>query len=191
MKTTEKETASPGLLTAGGLLALRSRGVRGELVRGVLCETMATGHQHGKIAANLVFELLAFVKPRGLGTVVASDAGFWLERDPDTVREPDVAFTSARKIPLEATIVGYAEVAPDLVAEIVSPGDSRRWAAERARMWLGHGVRLVWLVHPRTRTVDIYRPGVAAVLTLGEDDRLNGLDVLEGFSCAVSAVLGP
>ena len=121
--------------------------------------------------------------------MVASDAGFWLERDPDTVHEPDVAFTSAEKIPVDAEIDGYAEVVPDIVVEIVSPSESRRWARDRARMWLSHGAPLVWMVHPKTRSVDVYRPG-AAVVTQHEHDSLDGRDVLPGFTCTVSAVFG-
>ena len=113
--------------------------MRRELVRGVLHETLPSGHRQGKIAVNFVTELVTFVRPRGLGTVVVSDSGIWLERNPDTVLAPDVAFTSAAKIPLDAEIDGYAEVVPDLVVEIVSPSDSRRWAHDRAQMWLGHG----------------------------------------------------
>lgn len=190
MTTTGTELASTRLLTAADLLRLCDEGVRGELVRGVLHETMPTGHRHGKIVANLTFGLCRFVKPRGLGTVVASDAGFWLERGPDTVREPDVAFTSVQKIPLDAEIDGYAEAVPDLVAEVVSPSQSRAWARDRAAMWLRHGARLVWVVHPGTATVDVCRRG-APSSTLREGDRLDGLDVVPGFVCAVSDVFGP
>ena len=184
MTTTETK-----LLTAGDLLRLYSRGVRGELIRGVLCETMPTGHEHGKIVMKLGAALSNFVESRELGTLVGSDSGVWLERDPDTVREPDIAFTSAEKIPLDARIAGYADVVPDLVVEVVSPSDSRREVHDKARMWVSHGVRLVWVVHPETRTVDVHRADVA-VSTLGEDDILDGMDVLPGFSCNVSAVFG-
>ena len=161
--------------------------MRGELVRGVLHETMASGHRHGKIAANIVIKLGNFVKPRGLGTVVASDSGVWLERDPDTVRAPDVAFTSAAKIPLDAEIDGYAEVAPDLVVEIVSPSDSRRWARDRAQMWLGHGAPLVWIVHPNTRTIDVYSPDTRTT-TLHNTDSLDGHPILPSFTCPVKTI---
>ncbi len=180
-------TTETRLLTAEDLLRLYSEGVRGELIRGVLCETMPAGHRHGAIVVNLSIELGNFVKPRRLGWLVASDSGVWLERDPDTVREPDIAFTSAEKIPLDADIPGYAEVAPDLVAEIVSPSDSRREVHDKAQMWLLHGVRLVWVVHPDTRTVDVYRAD-GAVTTLADGDWLDGLEVLPGFACEVGAI---
>jgi len=183
-------TTETRLLTAADLLRLDGEGVRGELIRGVLCETMASGQRHGMIVMNLGGGLRAFVKQRRLGTLVASDSGVWLERDPDTVREPDIAFTSAEKIPLNARITGYAEVAPDLVVEVASPGDSRRAVHDKARMWLSHGVRLVWVVQPDTRSVDVHRPD-AAVATLDADGVLDGLDILPGFRCGVSALFDP
>ena len=185
---TTTTTTEARLLTAGDLLRLYGEGLRGELIRGVLCETMPTGIEHGKTVASLVAALVHFAGE--LGTVVASDSGVWLERDPDTVREPDVAFFSAEKMPLNARITGYAEVVPDLVVEVASPSDSRREVHDKAHMWLSHGVRLVWVVHPETRTVDAYRQDRDAE-TLSETDALDGLDVLPGFTCALSAVFGP
>ena len=173
------------LLTAEDLLRLDGQGVRGELIRGVLCETMPTGHEHGKVVLNLGAELRNFVKPRKLGTLTASDSGVWLERDPDTVREPDIAYFPAEKIPLKARVTGYAEVAPDLVVEVVSPSTSRQEANDKALMWLRYGVRLVWVVHPDTRTVDEHQED-RAVRTLAAADALDGADVLHGFSCGVS-----
>ena len=182
-------TTAARLMTADELLRLHGKGVRGELIRGVLHETMPAGQEHGEIAANLAYELMSFAKPRKLGRLTASDAGVRLERDPDTVREPDVAFFSAARMPPGVRVRGYSEVAPDLVAEIASPSEGRREAHDKARMWLSHGVRLVWVVRPGERAVDVHRPD-APVATLGEDDALDGLDVLPGFACPVRAVLG-
>ena len=41
------------LLTADDLLRLYSEGIRGELIQGVLHETMASGEEHGEIVMNL------------------------------------------------------------------------------------------------------------------------------------------
>ena len=84
-------------------------------------------------------------------------------------------------------MTGYAEVAPDLVVEIASPGDSRREMNDKAVMWLSHGVRLAWVVHPDTRTVDVHRTD-NPVATLSEAEALDGLDVLPGFSCEVREI---
>ena len=85
------------LLTADDLLRLYSEGVRGELVRGVLSETMPAGYEHGKIVAKLTIRLGTFVESQNLGDLTASDSGVWLERNPDTVREPDIAYFSTEK----------------------------------------------------------------------------------------------
>ena len=180
-------TTETRLLTAEDLLQLYGRGVRGELIRGVLCETMSTGQEHGEIAANLTIALGTFVKPRKLGRITTSDAGVRLERDPDTVREPDVAYFSAERMPPGVRVTGYSETVPDVVVEVRSPSDTHREVNDKARMWVSYGVRLVWVVHPDTRTVDIHQPG-EAVATLGEDDALDGLDALPGFTCPVSEV---
>ena len=182
-------TTATKLLTVDDLLRLHSEGVRGELIRGVLCETMASGQRHGKIVMKLGAALVNFVDQRRLGTLVGSDNGVRLENDPDTVREPDIGFTSVDRLPLGEDVEGYAEVVPDLVVEVASPSDSRREVNDKARMWLSYGARLVWVVHPETRTVDVHRTD-ALVSTLGEDDALDGMDVLPGFSCPVSTVFG-
>lgn len=176
------------LLTADDLLRLYSKGVRGELIQGVLCETMPTGREHGEIAANTAFELLSHIKPRNLGVVTTSDSGVRLERDPDTVRELDVAFFSADRIGPDR-VSGYSEVVPDLVMEIQSPNDTHDYVYDRARMWLSFGVRLVWVVRPDLRSVDVHRTG-QAVETVGEDGDLDGHDVLVGFRCPVTSIFG-
>ena len=185
MTTTTATQAKP--LTAGDLLRLHSEGVRGELIRGALCKAMPTGHEHGRIVVNLVVEMKNFVKPRKLGTLTASDSGVWLERDPDTVRAPDIAFFSAEKMPFATRVSGYSEVVPDLVVEAASPGDSFREINDKALMWLGFGVRVALFVRPDTRSVDVHRPG-RPVLVLGENDTLDDIDVLPGFTCAVKDI---
>ena len=61
-------TVQTELLTAADLLRLDGGGVRGELIRGVRCETTSTGELHGKIVTRLGGALFGFVQPRGLGT---------------------------------------------------------------------------------------------------------------------------
>ena len=119
-------TTKQGLLTADDLLRLYSEGVKGELIRGVLHETVTAGGEHGDIAVALGAEVRSFVRPRRLGRVGGTDSGILLERDPDTVREPDVYYISAEKLPLGCSgSSGYYEVVPDMVAEVRSPSDRR------------------------------------------------------------------
>lgn len=73
------------------------------------------------------------------------------------------------------------------MVEIASPSDSRREVHDKARMWLGHGVRLVWVVYPETRMVDVHR-SEGTVTTVGHDGTLDGMDVRPGFPCPLSTV---
>lgn len=177
----------PALLTAEDLLRLDSEGVRGELIQGELHETMPAGLNHGRIVMKLGALQMNFILPRSLGVLAGSDSGVLLECDPDTVREPDLAFTLAARLPPDGPYDGYAEVVPDLVVEVVSPSDRPREVADKVAMWLSHGVRLVWVVCPENRTIEVHR-SAAEVQTPGERDALDGLDVLPGFSCSASAV---
>ncbi len=187
MATTITQPRTAKLLAAADLLRLYGEGVRGELIRGVLHETMIMGQEHGKIIMKLGFLLNAFILPRKLGVLTGSDAGVLLERDPDTVRAPDIAYFAAAKMPLDMRIPGYAEVAPDLAVEVASPSDSRRAVHDKARMWLRYGVALVWVVQPDTRTVDVYEPG-RPVVKLADHDTLVGREVLPSFTCAISDI---
>ena len=171
-------------VTADELLELSSRGFRGELIRGVLCEAMPPGVDHAQIAAEISGELRSFVKPRRLGRVLAGDPGVKIERNPDTVRAPDVAFISAGLLPLDQRNPGYSEVMPELVVEVKSPNDGRWTLYDKAQMWLRHGVRIVWLVYPEERTVEAHH-AEQGVAVYGEDDELEATDVLPGFRCKV------
>ncbi len=92
-------TTRDKMLTADDLLELHSKGVRGELIRGRLGGTMSTGVNHGKTVANLTILLGAFIKPQRLGMLVTSDTGTLLDAARHTVRDPDIGYFSAEKMP--------------------------------------------------------------------------------------------
>lgn len=177
------------LLTADEFLQLCQRHlVKGELVKGVVKETVSANGEHSEIAAAVALAFGSHVRPRRLGRVSTSDGGVLLERNPDTVREPDVAYFSAETLPLDVKVRGYYEVVPDLVVEIVSPNDRPQEIADKVAMWLSHGVRLVWAVYPTARTVAAHpQDGPAIIYT--EDDELDGGAVLPEFTCRVRDIL--
>ena len=181
---TTTSTIASKSLTAHDLLKLYGEGIRGELIKGEFHPTMSAGVTHGKVVINVAGELRSFVRPRRLGSLMGSDTGILLARDPDTVREPDIAYISAERMPIGAEVPGYSEVIPDLIVEVASPSDTPQQVEEKARMWLDYGVRLAWTIHPSSRTVNVY-PESGARFTLSEDDVLDGRDVLTGFSWEV------
>ena len=176
------------LVTAGELPALSARfsalGKRTELVGGGLVVMAPAGGRHGQVAHTLALFIGVHVRNRNLGRVFAAETGFVLRRDPDTVRAPDVAFVARGRLGVEETPAGFLELAPDLAVEVVSPGDSTAAIRDKVRDWLDVGTRLVWVVRPRTRTVDVHRPRRSAE-TLRDGDVLDGGSVLEGFAVPV------
>jgi Uma2 family endonuclease len=174
-------------MTADELLRLRIPGKRIELVKGVLVMREPAGYRHGEVAAELAYRLTDHVKANQLGRVLAVETGFKLSSDPDTVRAPDIAFISRGRLP-EPPPTGYAELAPDLVIEVLSPDDRPGAVLAKVADWLEAGCRLVWVVDRRRRRVRVYRAdGSDSLIT--EDGVLEGEDVVPGFVCPVDAIL--
>lgn len=176
-------------VTAEDLYDLNLHDVRAELVRGdVVCEPPA-GFEHGAWTTEVGYALRRYVEDHPLGVVCGAETGFVLSRDPDTVRAPDAAFVTRDRAERFAEKEKFFEGAPDLAAEVVSPGDSRREVAEKVRDYLAAGSRLVWVIDPRRRTVTVHRPEVDPE-ALGPDDILEGGDLLPGFSISVHRLVG-
>ena len=143
------------------------------------------GGRHGQIAHKAGLFIGNHVLERNLGRVFAAETGFLLRRDPDTVRAPDVAFVAGERLGTEETPAGFLEMAPDLVVEVVSPGDSAAAVRDKMRDWLEGGTRLVWVLYPETRSVVVHGQGHTAE-TFSETDTLSGVPVLRDFTVQVS-----
>ena len=156
-----------------------------ELVRGRLVVHEPPGTRHGAIASRLVHYLTDFVYRKRLGVVFAQDTGFQIESNPDTVRAPDAAFL-AREHAGAITDRGYARVAPDLVAEILSSDDRPVEVRAKIADWISAGVKIVWVIDPRRRVAHVYRCDGTIV---PDGAIVAGEDVLPGFSCAVEDLL--
>ena len=151
-----------------------------ELWEGEVRRVPGVGLAASEIAGVMFVRVFGFVRPRGLGVVTVADGAFILGRDPDVVVMPDVAYISWDRLPGRVRPSGYSPVPPNLAVEVESPTDRPGQIAQKMRLYRDAGVPLVWWVHPRDHTVSVYRNGELAA-TLGEDDLLDGEDVLPGF----------
>jgi Uma2 family endonuclease len=173
------------ITTAEQLLRAGEEIGRCELVQGELRMMIPPGFEHGRVIINLTAPIANHVRANALGTVVAAETGFWLARDPDTVRAADIAFLCATRP--AGPDRGYYPGAPDLAVEVLSPDDWPGYVREKTAEWLGAGAREVWNVDPGKRTVAVHRSGEAPVV-LGDPDTLRGGDLLPGFEIAVRAI---
>ena len=144
------------------------------------------GGRHGAVAAELCREIGNHVHAHQLGTVYA-ETGLTLARNPDTVRGPDVAFV--RKDRAEHPVrLGFPEFAPDLVVEVLSPGDRPGEVLGKVGDWLEAGARLVWVIDPERQIARVYRQD-GSESSITADGQLDGEDVLPGFACPLAVIL--
>ncbi len=149
-----------------------------ELIEGELIEVNPPGGIHGEVAARLTIFVGSFVLSQRLGKVFSNDTGFLLQRSPDTVLGPDVAFV--RRERLTESPVAYIPVAPDLAIEVVSPSNTRASIQRKTNVYLESGVEQVWIVGPlRLELHDCQAD--AQIITLGFDDVVSGGEGLPGF----------
>jgi len=163
---------------------------RYKLVEGRLVKMSPTYGSHGRRASDLHYALETHIRQHRLGVLTAAETGFDLTRPGErreTVLAPDIAFARADHAPL-VDVDEFPHLAPDLVVEVASSSDSRRRMGEKARRWMDRGVRLAWVVWPRRREIDVWRPGNATAPTLTAADALDGDDVVPGFSTPVAQV---
>lgn len=181
------DMSSPALVTAEELLHVNVPDKRVELVRGVLVVREPAGYTHGRVAMNLAVRLGAHLEHTGTGQLFAAETGFTLARDPDTVRAPDIAFVRRERLP-DPEPTGFPDLAPDLVVEVLSPGDRPGEVLAKVADWLSAGTKLVWVIDPERRLARVYREdGSETVVTANE--ALDGEDVVPGFSCPLEAIL--
>ena len=134
-----------------------------ELVRGEVVELTRPEPPHGNVCFRVAFHLGQWALPRKAGEITTNDSGVITERDPDTVRGPDVAFYAASAIPSGKFNRKSRSLVPTLCVEVLSP--SNRWSEIRTKIkeYLVRGVEEVWIVDCERRTVEVFRSDLPPV----------------------------
>ena len=155
-----------------------------ELVRGEVVEMPPAGRYHGFICLNVGSILRTYAARHGKGYACGNDSGVLIEREPDTVRGPDVSYYEDAQTAAEIDR-GYGEHPPRLAVEVISPHDRVNQILQRVAELLRAGVEVVWVVDPEARDVSVCQLGKEPRLFSAEDT-LTCEDVLPGFSCKVA-----
>src|SRR5207247_2134351 len=155
-----------------------------ELVRGRLVPMNVPAPRHGEICSKVDRILGRFLDDHPLGRPVVNDSGVITERDPDTVRGPDVAYYSYARVPKGPLPGGYLAVVPELIFEVRSPGDRTGQLLARVADLLDAGVTYVCVLDSQRGSATIYSSEEADVVLTG-DDVLSFPDILPGFAVPV------
>ena len=182
MRRYTDDMVGPRIVADEELLRLPRDGRKYELVDGEIRVSPA-GMRHEEIVVRLIARLLEIVGPERLGKVFGSSAGYRLPGG--NVRSPDVSFVAAGRLPGDEAPEGFGELAPDLAVEVLSPQDGARETLDKVGEYLSAGVRLIWVIDPANRRATAYR-SLTGVHDVPLDGRLDGEDVLPGFSCLLA-----
>lgn len=170
----------PGTATEADVVAVEASENRlCELIDGVLVEK-AMGFPESLIAGLILTALNNFVLPRRLGVVTGADGIMRLFAG--LIRIPDVAFVSRDHLPGgRVPAEPVPQLVPDLAVEVLSESNTEAEMDQKRRDYFRAGTRLVWMVDPRLRVIDVYTsPALPVRLVAGQV--LDGGDVLPGFS---------
>lgn len=183
---TAATTREPALLTAEDFARRPDSGHPEELVEGRIVPMTPPRPYHGFVCNRFGRLLANHVDDHDLGYVVSNDSGVITRRNPDTVRGADVAFYSYDRVPKGSLPrTSYLDVAPDLVAEVLSPDD--RWPDVLAKVaeYIQAGVAVVLVLNTERRDVQVFATD-APVHTLDADADLTLPAPLDGFRVAVA-----
>lgn len=155
-------------------LALPETMQRYEIIDGELIMPPAPliGHQWRSSEINELMKL--YVRTHRLGLVLYAPVDVMIRRRPLRTRQPDVLFLSFERLRahgienLESLEeMPFLDFAPDLVVEIVSPGETVRKIQSKLRDYRRIGVRECWLVRPADKTVEVLRLEANAARRIG------------------------
>jgi Uma2 family endonuclease len=176
----------PGQATERDLLRLNDHGSRlYELVDGVLVEK-PMGYKESYLATRIGRYICQYAEDNDLGAVTGADGTHRIL--PGIVRLPDVAYASWERFPnRELPDAPIPDLAPDLAVEVLSESNTKGEIRRKLKEYFLAGVRLVWVVDPKKRTVQVYTAPDES-LTLTESQALDGGDVLPGLKLPLRTV---
>lgn len=157
-----------------------------ELINGRIVRHMPTGHPHGFIENLIAFFLTLFNQEHQLGRVLTGEVGIYTKRGADTVRAADVAFISHQRFQ-QVQSTGFLDVAPELVVEIMSPGNSWSEVQQKLAEYFAIDVKIVWVIDPQLEQAHVYH-SLERITLLKKMDTLTGESLLPGLTIALKDI---
>ncbi|QEI42953.1 hypothetical protein BMF77_03569 [Dolichospermum sp. UHCC 0315A] len=148
--------------------------------QGELSIMSPTGGETGDRNLELGGQVWFWNRQNGLGKAFDSSTGFKLPNG--ATRSPDVSWIKIARwnalTPEQRK--RFLPLCPDFVIELVSESDDLADTQAKMREYIANGLRLGWLINPKNKQVEIYRPN-QEIEVLQSPANLSGEDVLPGF----------
>ncbi|MEH2418649.1 Uma2 family endonuclease [Nostoc sp.] len=155
-----------------------------ELVDGQAIPKMSPKKFHSKLTRallNLIEQCC-----QGKGEVCPELAVALTRRGRDWMPIPDILYISNERLPPDWDEEGACSVPPDLVIEIISPGQTFGQMAAKAKHYLDAKVLWVWVVDSKARSITVFYPDAAPQTYMGEELLKDSL--FEGLEFTVEQV---
>jgi len=162
---------------------------RYEIIDGALFVTRAPHLFHQDAGGNLYVELAIWSRETQLGKPFQTPGVIFTPTDAVI---PDVVWVSQNRLDNGVDDAGHLIVAPELMVEVLSPGDlnEQRDREVKLKLYSLHGVREYWIVSWQRQTVEVYRRTHAQLVLVGTllvGDTLTS-PLLPGFSTPVDRI---
>lgn len=160
---------------------------RYEIIDGELFVTRAPHLKHQDSGGRIYARLLLWSEETNLGRPFFTPSVVFSDAD-DVI--PDVVLVKHDPLEMIVDEAGHITAAPDLVVEVLSPGNQneRRDREVKLRLYSLKGVLEYWIVAWRLRQIEVYRRNdgqLRLVGTLLAEDILSS-PLLPGFACPIA-----
>ena len=155
-----------------------------ELVEGKAVPKMSPKRFHSRITVALCSLLTQWIEDRG--EIGIEWAVVLKRKGEDWVPSPDLLYISYDRLPLENVEDEACPIAPELVIEIISPGQSFGSLSEKATDYLKAGIDRVWLIDSHDKSVTVFYPDAPPQTKRGNDSLQDS--VLPGLDLTVARI---
>jgi Uma2 family endonuclease len=155
-----------------------------ELVDGQAIPKMSPKFFHSKLTRAFLYLIEQWCEERG--EAFPEWAIALTRHGRDWVPTPDILYISYEHLPAEWSEDTACPVPPDLVIEIISPGQTFGKIAAKAKDYLDAKVLRVWVVDSKARSITVFYPDAAPQTYMG--DQLLTDSLFEGLEFTVEQV---
>ncbi len=129
---------------------------RSELVNGEIVSKVSPKYKHASVQGRLLLLINDWCVREQCGRVCPEWAVVLKRNGQDWVPVPDVTYVSYKRLPVEWDEDLPCPVLPELVIEIISPGQSFGGMTSKATDYLLAGVSRVWVVDNQAQSVTVF-----------------------------------